>query len=129
MQDCLFCAIARGDLPSHRICETDELVAFLDIQPVRPGHALIVPRAHHDYFDDLPEKLAGDIVVMGQKLGRAMKSIYGAPRAAFAFMGFDIPHAHATFCPFSRRPTSPRGRPSPRRRSRFARPRAQARKS
>ncbi|MDE2363220.1 MAG: HIT family protein [Hyphomicrobiales bacterium] len=99
MQGCLFCAIAHGDVPSHRVCETDELVAFLDIQPLRPGHALIVPRAHHDYFDDLPERLAADIVVLGQKLGRAMKQIYAAPRVAFAFMGFDVPHAHAHVVP------------------------------
>ena len=99
MQTCLFCAIARGDIPSHRICESDDLVAFLDIHPIRTGHALIVPKAHHDYFDDLPESLAADIVVLGQKLGRAMKTLYGAPRVGFAFMGFDVPHAHAHVMP------------------------------
>lgn len=99
MQTCLFCAIARGDIPSHRICESDDLVAFLDIHPIRTGHALIVPKAHHDYFDDLPANLAGDIVVLGQKLGRAMKMLYGAPRVGFAFMGFDVPHAHAHVMP------------------------------
>jgi histidine triad (HIT) family protein len=99
MQTCLFCAIARGDIPSHRVCETDDLVAFLDINPIRPGHTLIVPRAHHDYFDDLPEKLVGDIVVMGQRLARELKAMFGAPRVAFAFMGFDIPHTHAHVLP------------------------------
>ena len=81
MQDCLFCAIARGDVPSHRVCETDDLVAFLDIHPIRPAHTLIVPRAHHAYFDDMPEKLAADIVALGQKLARAMKAVYGVERA------------------------------------------------
>ena len=57
MKDCLFCAIARGEIPAHRVCETDELVAFLDIHPVRPGHTLIIPRDHHAYFDDLPPTL------------------------------------------------------------------------
>ncbi len=99
MQNCLFCAIARGEIPSHRVCETDDLVAFLDIHPIRPGHTLIVPRAHHEYFDDMPEKLAGDIVALGQKLARAVKSIYGVERAGFAFMGFDIAHAHAHVLP------------------------------
>jgi histidine triad (HIT) family protein len=99
MQHCLFCAIARGDIPSHRVCESDDLVAFLDINPIRPGHTLIVPRAHHDYFDDLPENLAADIVTLGQRLAREMKAIYGAPRVGFAFMGFDVPHAHAHVLP------------------------------
>jgi len=99
MRGCLFCAIARGEIPAHRVCETDDLVAFLDIHPIRPSHTLIVPKAHHAYFDDMPEKLAGDIVALGQKLARAMKSIYGVERAGFAFMGFDIPHAHAHVMP------------------------------
>jgi histidine triad (HIT) family protein len=99
MQSCLFCAISRGDIPSHRVCETDDLVAFLDIHPIRPGHTLIVPRAHHDYFDDVPEKLAGEIVVMGQRLARELKAMYGAPRIAFAFMGFDVAHTHAHVLP------------------------------
>ena len=99
MQNCLFCAIARGEIPSHRVCETDDLVAFLDINPIRPGHTLIVPRAHHAYFDDMPEKLAADVAVLGQKLARAMKATWNAERAGFAFMGFDIPHAHAHVMP------------------------------
>jgi histidine triad (HIT) family protein len=99
MHNCVFCAIARGDIPSHCVCETDELVAFLDIRPIRAGHTLIVPRAHHDYFDDLPPKLAAGIVTLGQRLAREMKTIYSAPRVAFAFMGFDIPHAHAHVMP------------------------------
>lgn len=99
MKDCLFCAIARGEIPSHRVCETDDLVAFLDIHPIRPGHTLIVPRDHHAYFDDMPEKLAADIVTLGQKLARAMKATWNVERAGFAFMGFDIPHAHAHVMP------------------------------
>lgn len=99
MQGCLFCAIARGEIPAHRVCETDDLVAFLDIHPIRPAHTLIVPKAHHAYFDDMPEKLAADVAVLGQKLARAMKSLYGVERVGFAFMGFDIPHAHAHVMP------------------------------
>lgn len=99
MKDCLFCAIARGEIPSYRVCETDDLVAFLDIHPIRPGHTLIVPRDHHAYFDDMPEKLAADIVTLGQKLARAMKATWNVERAGFAFMGFDIPHAHAHVMP------------------------------
>ena len=99
MQGCLFCAIARGEIPSHRVCETDNLIAFLDIHPIRPAHTLIVPKAHHAYFDDVPETVASEIVTLGQKLARTMKAHYGVERAGFAFMGFDIPHAHAHVMP------------------------------
>ena len=99
MKDCLFCAIARGEIPSHRVCETDDLVAFLDIHPVRPGHTLIIPREHHAYFDDLPPALAGEIVTLGQRLSKHMKARYGAPRVGFAFTGIDVPHVHAHVIP------------------------------
>src|SRR5690554_2235770 len=61
-ENCIFCRIANGEIPSHVVYEDDEVKAFLDIQPIRPGHVLIVPKAHHDYFDDLPPALASSIV-------------------------------------------------------------------
>ena len=45
--DCLFCKIVRGEIPSATVLETDDAVAFLDINPVNPGHVLLVPKAHH----------------------------------------------------------------------------------
>src|SRR5690606_1026869 len=57
MQECLFCRIGRGELPAHVIDQEDELVAFLDIQPVRAGHVLVIPREHQAYCADLPERL------------------------------------------------------------------------
>lgn len=99
MDKCLFCAIARGDIPAHRVCETEDMIAFLDINPVRPGHTLIVPRRHYPYFDDMPPSIAGEMIAIGQKLAREMKSAYGAERVAFAFMGVHVPHAHAHVFP------------------------------
>jgi len=99
VKNCLFCAIASGGAPSHRVCETDEVVAFLDIHPVRPGHTLVIPRAHHAYFDDLPAQVAAEMLALGQRLARGMKVRYGAPRVGFAFTGIDVPHAHAHVIP------------------------------
>lgn len=48
MTDCIFCKIVSGDLPSHKLFENDRVLAFLDINPVNPGHALIIPKEHHD---------------------------------------------------------------------------------
>ncbi len=96
---CLFCRIAAGEVPSHRVYEDDDIVAFLDIGPVRPGHTQIVPRRHFACFEDLPEDLAGAILARGQILARAMKTIYGVPRVAFMFTGTDIAHAHAHVIP------------------------------
>jgi len=96
---CLFCGIAAGHIPSHRVAESENLVAFLDIAPIRPGHVQIVPRAHHPYFDDLPPALASEVVQLGQRLARALKRIYGVERVAFVFTGGDVAHAHAHLVP------------------------------
>ena len=60
---CIFCKIVRGEIPSARVIETDESVAFLDINPVSHGHTLLVPKAHHSRLADLPDALAGAVVL------------------------------------------------------------------
>ena len=99
MTDCVFCRIAGGQLPADSIWEDDLVIAVADIHPIRPGHALILPRAHFPYFEDLPEGTAERIVHLGQRLARAMKSLYGVPQVAFMFSGGDHPHAHAHIVP------------------------------
>jgi histidine triad (HIT) family protein len=97
--DCLFCRIARGDVPSHAVYEDERIFAFLDINPIRPGHTQIVPRDHHPYFDDLPPDLAAEIVHFGQRLASVLKRTYGVHRAGFVFTGGDIAHVHAHVVP------------------------------
>lgn len=97
--DCIFCRIATGQIPAHVVYEDDQLKAFLDIHPIRPGHVLIVPKTHHDYFDDLSSDLASATVHLGQRLAKAMKSVYGVERVAFLFTGTDVAHVHAHVIP------------------------------
>lgn len=98
-ESCLFCGITAGSIPSYRIAESENLLAFLDIAPIRPGHVLIVPRAHHAYFDDLSPELAAEVVQLGQRVAKALKTIYGVGRVAFMFTGNDFAHAHAHLIP------------------------------
>lgn len=97
--DCIFCRITAGAIPAHVVYEDDDLKAFLDIHPIRPGHVLIVPKSHHDYFDDLPAALAAKVVHLGQRLAKAMKAIYRVERVAFMFTGTDVKHVHAHVIP------------------------------
>ena len=99
---CLFCGITAGRIPSHRVAESENLVAFLDIAPVRPGHVQIVPRAHHAYFDDLPPELAAEMIQLGQRLAKVLKAIYEVDRVAFLLTGKDYAHVHAHLIPMVR---------------------------
>ena len=88
-----------GEIPSVRIHEDGDVVAFLDIAPMRPGHTVIVPRSHVETYEQLPASLAGHILALGQQLGRRMKQLYKVERVAFFFTGTDIAHAHAHVVP------------------------------
>jgi histidine triad (HIT) family protein len=97
--DCLFCRIARGSISSQRVYESEGVVAFLDINPIRLGHIQIVPREHFPYYDDLPSEIANEILMVGQRLAPVLREMFSAQRVAFLFTGGDIPHAHAHVVP------------------------------
>lgn len=100
---CLFCRIAQGQIPAHVVHEDEDILAFLDIQPVRPGHVLIIPKQHYPYFEDLPQRQANQILALGQSLARAMKALYQVERVGFVFTGIHVAHAHAHLIPMHTR--------------------------
>jgi histidine triad (HIT) family protein len=97
--DCLFCKIGASKIPSFKVYEDDELLAFLDIAPIREGHVLIIPKAHHDYFDDLPNDLASRIMNLAQRIAKIQKKLYGVKRVGLMFTGVDVAHAHCHVVP------------------------------
>ena len=96
---CLFCAIASGRAPAHVVYESPNILAFLDIAPIRAGHVQIIPREHYAYFDDLPPSLAAEIIDAGQRMAKVLKQKQSVKRVAFLFTGGDVPHAHAHVVP------------------------------
>ncbi|MHC5544581.1 HIT domain-containing protein, partial [Singulisphaera rosea] len=66
--NCIFCKIVRGDIPSAKVLETEDAIAFLDIRPVNRGHVLLVPKAHHADLVELPEALAGRVATLLPRL-------------------------------------------------------------
>jgi histidine triad (HIT) family protein len=75
---CVFCRIIRGEIPSARVLETDHAVVLLDINPLNPGHALIVPRAHHAHLGELPADISAHAGSLLPRICRAIKSATGA---------------------------------------------------
>ncbi len=100
---CIFCQIANAELPAHKLFEDDLVIAFLDLHPIREGHALIIPRQHCPWFEDLPEFTAARIMAVGQRLARAMKREWEVERVSFFYTGIHVPHAHAHVVPRTHR--------------------------
>lgn len=100
---CIFCRIARSDLSAFKLFEDDLVLAFLDLHPIREGHALIIPKQHYPWFEDMPEPVAARIMTVGQRLARAMKREWEAERVAFFFTGIHVAHSHAHVVPMAHR--------------------------
>lgn len=74
MEDCIFCKIAGGEIPSRIVYEDDKVVAFLDNSQVTPGHTLLIPRKHVDDIFEYDEELATDVFSRIPKIARALKA-------------------------------------------------------
>lgn len=70
-QDCVFCKIVRGELPSARVFEDQDALVFMDINPVVKGHALVIPKAHHDPLTHIPTDLLQKLIAVVQRVARA----------------------------------------------------------
>jgi len=72
MENCIFCKIVAGELPSHKVYEDDDILAFLDINPVNPGHTLVIPKEHHKDLAETPPELASKLIQTVQKIKPAV---------------------------------------------------------
>jgi histidine triad (HIT) family protein len=92
--NCIFCKIIKGDLPSVKVYEDDQIVAILDLRPIQPGHTLVIPKIHVDHFIDLPDHLAAHMVNVGQKIGRRMRDVLNPERVGNIIAGYGVGHVH-----------------------------------
>lgn len=76
--DCLFCKIGGGQIPSDKIYEDADFLAFLDIKPVNQGHTLVIPKTHYKDIFELPEEVLAKMSVLIKKLAPAIKDAVGA---------------------------------------------------
>ncbi|RDW73893.1 HIT protein [Coleophoma crateriformis] len=71
MAACIFCKIIKGDIPSFKLFESDKVFAFLDIQPLSKGHALVIPKHHGEKLVDIPDDQLAEILPVVKKLVKA----------------------------------------------------------
>lgn len=97
----IFSRIIAGEIPCHKVAEDAENFAFLDINPVRKGHVLVVPKMETDYIFDLPEERYVSLQKFAAKVAKALKSATGAARIGVAVLGMEVPHAHIHLIPLN----------------------------
>ena len=95
----IFSKIIAGEIPSYKIAEDDDYFAFLDINPLSKGHALIVPKKEVDYIFDLDEKNYQGLFNFARKVSKAIENSVDCIRIGIVVYGLDVPHAHIHLIP------------------------------
>lgn len=101
MQDSIFTKIIKGEIPSHKIYEDDDVIAFLDIHPVMPGHTLVVPKKQVEFVWDLDEETYKKVTLAAKKIALHLRVKMDALYIGEQVIGIDVPHAHLHLIPFT----------------------------
>lgn len=99
MEEDVFCKIISGKVPSRKIYEDERFMAFLDIAPLNPGHALVIPKKHYRWVWDLPENEYRDLWSVAKKVALGAEKGLGAGFVVSLVLGTDVPHAHIQIIP------------------------------
>lgn len=98
----IFTRIIHGEIPCHKVGESDDFLAFLDISPLREGHTLVVPKLEVDRFFDLPPALMAGILPFAQEVAARIRRAVPCDRVGVAVIGLEVPHAHVHLIPLDR---------------------------
>lgn len=99
MDECIFCKIIAGEIPSHKVYEDEKTLAFLDIHPLQTGHTLVIPKKHEPHFEQLDEQDYSELMTIVKKVAKTQKESLGKERICLRVEGFDVPHAHVHVYP------------------------------
>ncbi|MDE6573597.1 MAG: HIT family protein [Duncaniella sp.] len=97
----IFSRIANGEIPSYKIAEDEKHYAFLDINPVAPGHVLVIPRREDDYIFNLPESDYADLMAFARRVAKAQEKAISCKRVGVAVIGLEVPHTHIHLIPIN----------------------------
>lgn len=90
----LFTKIIDGGLPGRFVWSDDTAVGFLSINPLGPGHTLVVPRAEVDHWVDADPALVAHLTAVARAVGAAVAQVWQPPRVGLVVAGFEVPHLH-----------------------------------
>ncbi|WP_299313528.1 HIT family protein [uncultured Halomonas sp.] len=95
----VFTRIIQGEIPGHFVHEDDQCVVIMTIQPMKPGHVLVIPREEVDHWDDLSEPLYQHLMSVSRRLAKAIKRAFPCQRVGMLVVGLEVPHVHIHLTP------------------------------
>lgn len=97
----IFSKIVNGEIPCHKIAETEDFLAFLDVFPCAKGHTLVIPKKEVDYIFDLDDELYLGLMAFAKRLSPGIKAAVPCKRVGVAVIGLEVPHAHVHLIPLN----------------------------
>ena len=97
----IFTRIINGGIPCHKVAEDDRFLAFLDINPLREGHTLVIPKVEVDKFFELPTDVLTGIMPFAQVVARKISAVIPCDRVGVSVIGLEVPHAHVHLIPIN----------------------------
>lgn len=95
----IFTKIVKGELPCYKIAENDKFLAFLDVNPLVKGHALVIPKEEIDYIFDLEDTVLAEMMVFAKQVAIKIEKAIPCKRIGVAVIGLEVPHAHIHLVP------------------------------
>ena len=97
----IFSKIVAGEIPCHKIAETDDYLAFLDVFPLVEGHVLVIPKKEVDYLFDLEDPLYQGLMQFAKSVAVGLKKAIPCNKVGVAVIGLEVPHAHIHLIPMN----------------------------
>jgi histidine triad (HIT) family protein len=97
----VFTKIIQGEIPCYKVAEDDAHIAFLDIQPLAPGHVLVVPKVEVDYLFDLEPSVYAALWAFAGKVAPGLKKAVPCKRIGVSVIGLEVPHVHIHLIPLN----------------------------
>lgn len=97
----IFSKIIQGEIPSYKIAEDENFLAFLDINPLSIGHTLVIPKTPIDYIFDIDDTQLAAMMIFSKKVAKAIKKTIPCKKVGIAVVGLEVPHAHIHLIPIN----------------------------
>lgn len=97
----IFTRIVQGEIPSYKVAENDDFLAFLDVNPLVEGHVLVIPKKEVDYIFDLDDKTYAGLMIFSKTVALGIKNCIPCKRVGIAVIGLEVPHAHVHLVPLN----------------------------
>lgn len=102
MEECIFCRIIKGDVPSFKVLEDENHLAILTIQPFKEGHTLVIPKVHVDYFFEMEDQALAQLMIFAKQVSAKLEKAFHPASGKIGVMvaGEQMPHVHVHLVPF-----------------------------